>query len=195
MVVLDPDGLDTEQKTRLIQCAVSPRPIAWISTISSAGVENLAPFSSYTYVSSKKPAVMFTSPNGPPDELKDTARNALTTEEFAVNIVTGDLVEKMVETASTVNSEISEFDYAGVERANCVSISPSRVANSHISLECVLYNFHKIFDRVMIIGEVKCIYVDDNVITDSKLDAREVDTIGALGGGYYTTSDPIERQY
>jgi len=36
---------------RLVKTVVTPRPIAWISTVSDAGVDTLAPFSSYNYVS------------------------------------------------------------------------------------------------------------------------------------------------
>jgi len=67
----------TERTARshgLVKTVVTPRPIAWISTVSDAGVDTLVPFSSYNYVSLKEPTVLFNTPNGERSELKDTAR-------------------------------------------------------------------------------------------------------------------------
>jgi flavin reductase (DIM6/NTAB) family NADH-FMN oxidoreductase RutF len=56
---------------------VLPRPIAWISTRSTDGVDNLAPHSFFTISSVDPPVVQFTSVGG-----KDSLRNAVATGEF-----------------------------------------------------------------------------------------------------------------
>ena len=55
------NALDPDENKRFIQTAVTPRPIAWISTVDERGNENLAPFSSYNYVGSSQPVVVFNS--------------------------------------------------------------------------------------------------------------------------------------
>jgi len=87
---------------RLVKTVVTPRPIAWISTVSDAGVDTLAPFSSYNYVSLKEPTVLFNTPNGERSELKDTARNALESGEFVANIVTEADIERMDHTSAAL---------------------------------------------------------------------------------------------
>lgn len=193
----DTAELDSRENGRIVKSLVTPRPIAWISTVSEDGVDNLAPFSSYNYVSSSRPVVLFNSPNAAHGGLKDTARNALDTGEFAVNVVTESLLERMDHTSLTASSEESEFDIAGVEPAECRRIAPPRVADAVATMECTLYDSIEIHDRLMVLGEVEYFHVSEDVTTDGKIDMRKIDTVGRLGGPYYTVSDPVafERQY
>ena len=68
---------------------IVPRPIGWISSRSSEGVVNLAPYSFFNALSSEPPMVMFSS-NGH----KDSWRNCEATGEFVVNIATWELRER-----------------------------------------------------------------------------------------------------
>lgn len=193
----DIDSLEPRERARIVKSAVSPRPIAWISTTSPGGVDNLAPFSSYNYVSSAEPVVLFNTPYAEGDDQKDTPRNALETEEFAVNVVTESHLEAMDTTAASLGPEESEFDHAGVERAPCETIEPPRVADAVVTMECTLYDSMRIRDRLTIFGDVRYVHVDESVLTDGQVDAATVDTVGRLGGPYYTVSDPLEfeRQF
>jgi flavin reductase (DIM6/NTAB) family NADH-FMN oxidoreductase RutF len=197
MVEYDRDKLTERECARIIKSAVSPRPIAWISTQSEDGVDNLAPYSSYNYISSKQPTVLFNSPNDANGGLKDTARNAIETEEFAVNVVTEGLLERMDHTSASNPPEESEFDLAGLERAECREIAAPRVAEAAITMECTLYDSIEIHDRLTVIGEVQHFSVSENVLTEGKVDQRELPTVGRLGGPYYTVSDlsSFERQF
>lgn len=193
----DSTELDGDENGRLVKCAVTPRPIAWISTTSEDGVDNLAPFSSYNYVSSNHPVVLFNTPNEDHGGLKDTARNVLATGEFAVNVVTEPLLEQMDHSSAPISSDESEFELAGVDRAPCRRISPPRVADAVVTMECTYYDSMEIHDRLLILGEVQYFHVADDVLTGGRIDMQKVDTVGRLGGPYYTVSDPIEfeRRY
>lgn len=197
MPAFDPAELNARENARIVKCAVTPRPIAWISTRSEDGIDNLAPFSSYNYVSSSTPIVLFNSSTRSDGGLKDTAQNALDTGEFAINVVTEALLERMDHTSETIPTNESEFDLAGVERAACRRISPPRVADAVVTMECTLYDSIEIHDRSMILGEVQYFHVSEDVLTDDRIDMREIDTVGRLGGPYYTVADPIEfeRRY
>lgn len=189
--------LDPAENARLVKSAVTPRPIAWISTVDENGVENLAPFSSYNYVGSSRPVVVFNSPSESSGRMKDTARNALATEEFAVNVVTEALVEEMDRTSASVPPGESEFDLADVERAECRRIAPPRVADAVVTMECTLYDAIDVYDKVMILGDVQYYHVSEDALTDGRIDSRKIDTVGRLGGPFYTVADPIdfERQF
>ena len=183
--------LTTRECARLVKSAVTPRPIAWISTRSADGVDNLAPFSSYTYVGSAQPVLLFNSPLDDDGPRKDTARNALETEAFAVSVVTEDLIEPMDETSASLPPDESEFERFGVEAAPCSTIEPLRVADAVLTMECTLYDAHEVRGRQMVLGDVRYVHVDDAVLVDGEIEARALDTVGVIGGPFYTVSEPI----
>ncbi|MFC3959618.1 flavin reductase family protein [Halovivax cerinus] len=193
----DVADLSPRERARIIKTAVSPRPIAWISTRSPDGVDNLAPFSAYNYVSSAEPVVSFSVPAGDRADLKDTPRNVLETGEFAVNVATAALAEEMDATSATLEADENEFDFAGVERAPCETIDAPRVADAAVTMECTLYGTMTVHDRLLTLGDVRHVHVDEAVQTDGQIDATKLETVGRLGGPYYTDSDPIdlERQF
>lgn len=193
----DAGELTRDENARLIKSAVTPRPIAWVSSLDEDGNENLAPFSSYNYVGSSQPVVVFNSPSEASGRMKDTARNAVETGEFAVNVVTEALIEEMDHTSASIPPGESEFELAGVERADCREIAPPRVADAVVTMECTLYDEIEVYDKLMVLGDVVHYHVDDDVLTEGKIDSRKVDTVGRLGGPYYTVSDPLpfERQF
>jgi flavin reductase (DIM6/NTAB) family NADH-FMN oxidoreductase RutF len=193
----DTAELTPDERGRIVKCAVNPRPIAWVSTRGENGVDNLAPYSSYNYVSSSQPVVLFNSPNEGAGGLKDSARNAVERGEFAVNVVTEALAEAMDATSERLPPDESEFDRAGVKRAPCDRIDAPRVADAVVTMECELYDTIEIHDRLTILGDVVRFHVDDAVLTDDRIDMRKIRTVGRLGGPYYTVSDRMEyeRQY
>lgn len=197
MVEYDRAELTERECARIIKSAVSPRPIAWISSRSEDGMDNLAPYSSYNYVSSSQPVVLFNSPNESSGGLKDTARNAVETGEFAVNVVTEDLLERMDHTSAKEPPESSEFELVDLERGECEKIDAPRVAEAPVTMECTFYDSMEIHDRITVFGEVEHFTISEEVLTDGKVDMRKIPTVGRLGGPYYTVSDPVqfERQF
>lgn len=192
---IDPDEFDGSIY-RVLFSVVVPRPIAWISTRSPDGVDNLAPYSSFNAISTRPPTVMYAS--GMRDGgYKDTARNVLDTGEFVVNLVTEATGEKMDATSAELPPDESEFEFAGVERAESVVVDAPRVADVDVSMECTLYETVDIGDHIVIFGEIERFHVDDRLFTDGKVDATKVDTVGRLGGPYYTdiSRSDLERQY
>jgi flavin reductase (DIM6/NTAB) family NADH-FMN oxidoreductase RutF len=197
MIEYDAASLTGRERARIIKSAVTPRPIAWVSSRSEDGVDNLAPYSSYNYVSSNRPVVTFHSPNEAHGGLKDSARNAVETGEFAVNVVTEPLMETMDSTSAKLPPEESEFDDVGIERAECTAIDAPRVADAPVTMECRLHDTVEVADRLMVLGEVVHFHVSEDVITDGKVDQRKLPTVGRLGGPFYTVSEPVEfeRQF
>lgn len=191
------EDLTPRLQARITKCAVSPRPIAWVSTRDAAGADNLAPYSSYNYVTSAPPVVVFNASHRDDGELKHSARNALDTGEFAVNVVTRDLLAPMDYTSKNVPRGESEFDLADVERAPCRTIDAPRVADAAVTLECSLHDSLEVYDKVMVLGEVQYVHVDDRLLTDGEIDMHKVDTVGRLGGPYYTVSELLDydRQF
>lgn len=190
MAEFAPTDVTPAENKRIIQSAVTPRPIAWISTVDDDGIDNLAPFSSYNYFTtggaeSTPPILLFNSPTEP--KLKDTAKNALDIEEFAVNLVTEDLIEAMDNTSAELPAGKSEFDHAGVTPTGCNRIRPRRVAESTLTMECVLFETIEFYGKLMILGEVVYYHISDELIEGGKVQMENFVPVGRLGGPYYTT--------
>jgi flavin reductase (DIM6/NTAB) family NADH-FMN oxidoreductase RutF len=169
---------------RLLSAAVVPRPIAWVSSRGPRGA-NLAPFSFYN-VAAIDPPILMIAPVGVGDDRKDTPENALATEAFAVNVVTGDLVEAMNETAAT--GDENEFERAGVTAVEATTVDAPRVAEAHVSFECELADSMEMGGSTLLFGEVVHAHVDDNLLVDGKLDVTKLDAVGRLAGGYYAST-------
>jgi flavin reductase (DIM6/NTAB) family NADH-FMN oxidoreductase RutF len=169
---------------RLISSAVIPRPIAWVSSESADGVRNLAPFS-FNNVVSHEPPIMMVAPVGTGDDLKDTARNVLDTGEYVHNVVTDDVAEAMNASSATLDPEVDEFDHAGVTPADCEVVDVPRVEESPLALEMELYDHMDVGSSTMILGEVVHAHVDDDLLTDGKMDATKLLATGRIAGGYY----------
>ena len=181
------DPRERDSLYRILAGAVIPRPIAWVSSLSSEGIENLAPYSFFNVVSTSPPVVMFAPADRSdrPDGLSDSARNARDTGEFVVNVVTEPLAEAMNETSATLPPGESEFDHANLERAPSKEVAPPRVAAAEVAFECERYEFIEVGSNAMVLGEVVSVYLDDGVTTDGELDVRKVDAVGRLAGSYY----------
>lgn len=98
------------------QACVVPRPIGWISTVSPAGVHNLAPYSQFNNLSYDPPYLMFSANQTPSNRRKDKVVNAEATGRFAWNLATWDLREAVNATAKQVPADVDEFDRAGLEK-------------------------------------------------------------------------------
>ncbi|WP_435151973.1 flavin reductase family protein [Haladaptatus sp. DFWS20] len=182
------DPTEVQSLYRTLAGAVVPRPIAWVSSRGPVGVDNLAPYSFFNVVSVAPPVVMFAPVDGQ-DGLKDTPTNIRETEEFVVNIVTEPLAEAMNQTSATLPHGESEFDHAGLARAESTTVDAPRVAETPVAFECSLYEMVDIGASTMVLGEVEWVHIDDSVTTDGKLDVEKVDAVGRLSGNLYATTE------
>ncbi len=188
----DPDAFGSPY--RLLSTAVTPRPIAWVSSRGPAG-ENLAPYSFFNVVAVDPPVVMF-APVATAAAPKDTLTNAVETEAFVVNVVTRDLVEAMNASSATLDSAESEFAYAGVTPVEADRVDAPRVEEATVSFECELYDAHEVGGSTMVLGEVVRAHVDEDVLTAGRIDVDRLETVGRLAGNWYASTDDrfeIER--
>lgn len=147
----------------LLNSVVVPRPIAWVSTRSAEGVDNLAPHSFFTIAGVDPAVVQFTSVGA-----KDSLRNVLATGEFVVCLSPEQLVEQVNATATDFPPDVSEFDAVGLTREPSTRVAPPRVAESPVALECVLAGTQEFGDCTVVFGRVVHIAVDEAVLRDDR---------------------------
>ena len=123
---------------KLMVGAIVPRPIAFVSTLSSGGIRNLAPFSFFTAVSANPPVICFSPMVRGSDGLqKDTLRNICETRQFVVNIVSEDFVEKMNICSAEFPPDVDEWEQSGLTPIRQrVVLHPERVKESRCHMEC-----------------------------------------------------------
>jgi flavin reductase (DIM6/NTAB) family NADH-FMN oxidoreductase RutF len=182
---IDPKDLSRQDIYKIMSGTVVPRPIAWITTISTEGVVNAAPFSAYTIISQDPPLILFQADaaNGE----KDTIANIRATGEFVVNATTAATLEKMHSSSAPLPRSVSEPEVFDIELAASDVVRVPRVLSSPIALECRTYQMFDIGNEphTVVIGEVVFFQVAESVYRDGKIDQKELDPIGRIGGPYY----------
>lgn len=193
---LDPNDLDVAQRYKLLIGCVVPRPIAFVSTVSTGGAHNLAPFSFFNAVGSHPMTLMFCPANSPEGEDKDTLRNAETranggTGEFVVNIVTESIIRQVAAAAEPLEHGDSEFELIGLTPVPSEKVAPPRVGESPVSFECettqiVRTNPGEAAGGNIVIGRVVHIHIDDALVNERMhVDQEALSAVGRMGGLRY----------
>jgi flavin reductase (DIM6/NTAB) family NADH-FMN oxidoreductase RutF len=160
-----------------------PRAIAWVSTVSAGGADNLAPHSFTTVAGVDPPTLCFTSVGH-----KDTLANTRSTGEFVLNIGTEALLHAMNESATNFPHGMSEFDQAQLRREDSVTVRAARVAGAPVAFECRVSGEYEIGNCIMVFGEVLHVAVDPAVLAgDGKPDARKLAPLSRLGRAEWGT--------
>lgn len=160
-----------------------PRAIAWVSSVSADGSDNLAPHSFTTVAGIDPPTLCFVSVGR-----KDTLANVRATGEFVLNIGTASLLHVMNESATNFPHGMSEFDTSGIEREPSVTVRPPRVADAPVIFECRAAGEHEIGDCVMVFGEVTHVAAARYVLAEDGLpDAHAIAPLARLGRAEWST--------
>lgn len=181
---LDPDELGSRPFYKILTAVVVPRPIAWVSTRSAEGVDNLAPHSFFTVSCVDPPMVQFTSVG-----VKDSLRNVRATGEFVVCMATEPMFEQINATATDFPAEVSELATVGLTAEPSLRVKPPRVAESPVALECRLHAAITLGDSTVVIGRVVHASIAEEVwADDGRLPAIErLRPLARLGRDQWST--------
>jgi flavin reductase (DIM6/NTAB) family NADH-FMN oxidoreductase RutF len=173
---------------------IIPRPVGWISTMSRAGEVNLAPYSYFNGFSTTPMIVGFSS-----EGEKDSQAFASDSGEFVWSMATYGLRDQMNASSAPLPRGASEFEYAGLETAPSRLVKPPRVRASPAALECKVTQTIRLTDkdgrdatRVLVLGQVVGMHVDERFLKNGRLDAVAMQTIARCGYDEYTV---IERVF
>ena len=186
---LDPRAADAYP---FLTGVVTPRPIAWVTSVSPAGVVNLAPFSFFNLFGDK-PALVVISVNLKPDGTKkDTLVNIESSGEFVVNASVAPLAGAVNLTSKPLPPDESEVTLAGLTTVPSLRVIVPRVAEAPAHLECVVrevkaYGTHG-GAPTLVIAEVVQLHIDDSCLTDGLPDPHKLQTLGRLNGTFWCDS-------
>ena len=175
---------------QLINRTVTPRPIAFVSTVSESGIPNLSPFSYFNAGGGAPPSLVFSTLYDRNAEPKDTLVNVRATREYVVNLVTRSMAERMNLASAEWPPEVNEFERASFSSTASTKVRPPRVTESPVAFECVLYLIVPHGDGPMsahyVIGEVVAAHVREDLLDASGLpDPTRLEPIGRMGVDWY----------
>ena len=180
---------------KLMIGAIVPRPIAFVSTISRAGVRNLAPFSFFTAASANPPVVCFAPMvRGSDGQQKDTLSNVQETGEFVVNIVSEEFIEKMNICSAEFPPDVDEWEKSGLTPVASECVKPARVQESRFHMECKLVDVVSVSKQPLggslVLGEVLRFHVADELFDNYRIAPEKLRAVGRMGGpSYARTTD------
>ncbi len=172
---------------------IAPRPIGWITSVSSEGRCNLAPYSFFNAVSDRPYYVMFSSSN-----IKDSLRNISETGEFTCSMATWDTREEMNISSAPVSPDTDEYSLAGLTTAASKFVKPPRVKESPAAFECRHWKTVELPDvepgsdqgHFIVIGEEVGIYINDRFVKDGLVDTGAMQPIARMGYMQYAVVKP-----
>ncbi|MCL4741814.1 MAG: flavin reductase family protein [Phycisphaerales bacterium] len=193
---IDPDRLSTADRYKLLIGCIVPRPIAFVSTVTSDGLTNLAPFSFFAGVGSNPMTLLFCPANGPDGAEKDTLRNCKPeaeggTGEFVVNLASEAYAHLVAAAAEPLPHGRSEFDLTGLTPTPSAVVRPPRVAESPVAFECrtqqvIRTNPGAPAGGNIVIGLVVHVHAAEGVLNDRlHADPDRLAAIARMGGRTY----------
>jgi len=182
-----------------LKACVVPRPIGWLTTISAAGVVNLAPFSFFNLLSYDPPFVLFSAGAHEADGgKKDSVANVEATREFVYNMATWAQREQMNRSAMLVDRGVDEMAATGLESLPSRLVRPPRVKGSPVHFECRLHQVVTLpghrpsSDHHVVIGRVVAVHIDDAALTaDGRIDVLKIRPIARLGYKDYASIESV----
>ena len=179
---------------RLISNTIVPRPIAFVSTVSEAGVANLAPFSFFVVGGANPPSLAFSPVLNRDGSEKDTLRNIRANGEYVVNIVTREMAAGMNATSASLPPDHSEWDGSRFTPIASTLVKPARVKESPVQFECRLFTIVEhgrgASSARYIIGEALVAHVADESLA---LSSVFVEPISRVHGAGYIDLASMER--
>jgi flavin reductase (DIM6/NTAB) family NADH-FMN oxidoreductase RutF len=196
-MLFDMEALPPQDRYKILAASVVPRPIAWVTTKSKAGIVNAAPFSFFNAMGADPPTVVI-GIMAREARLKDTTTNIIDTGEFVVNLVSEANAEAMNITCIDAPPGVDELQLASLTAVPSRSVAPPRIGESPVSFECkILASLVTSPTQTIVVGRVVCAHIDDRFVLDAKrchLDTPALQLIARMHGRgiYLRSSDRFE---
>ncbi|KAI0028490.1 hypothetical protein K488DRAFT_89688 [Vararia minispora EC-137] len=177
---------------KLLVSGIVPRPIAFVSSESAIGVQNLAPFSWFNMVTFDPPTVSISILNSRGQQ-KDTTANIRATKQFVVNIISEPFIHQANATSIEAPEQVSEWVLSGLTQEASTFVKPPRVKESAFAMECELYDIIDIkhpgtgaANAALVLGLIKGIHVRKDVLNDKGLvDPFKLRSVSRMGDVTY----------
>jgi len=190
-MIIDPKTIPVSKLQGYLQGTVSPRPIAFVSSIDKEGKVNLSPFSFFNMFSMNPPILVFSPSRRVRDNTtKHTLQNVLEVPEVVINVVSYGMVDQASLASVEFPKGVNEFYKAGFTEAPSLKVRPPRVNESPASFECKVNQVIPLGGEGgagnLVICEVLLAHFKDEIFdAEGKINPHKVDAVARMGGDYY----------
>ncbi|MBT5859376.1 MAG: flavin reductase family protein [Flavobacteriales bacterium] len=190
---------ETEGLYNFLSSAITPRPIALVSTIDKDGRINLSPFSFFNVFSVNPPILVF-SPvkSGRFGTNKHTLENILEVKECVIGLVTEDTAQQVSLASCSFEKGVNEFEKAGFTEVKSDLITPSRIKESSVNFECKVNDIVVLGEEGgagnLVIAEILKMHIDENILdNEGNIDPFKLNIVSRYGANWYgkTTKDSL----
>lgn len=188
---IDPKISSLKETHNALLGGIAPRPIALVSTISEAGLNNLAPFSFFNAFGANPPYVAFSpSIRGRDGTTKDTLNNLKKIKECVIQAVPFEMVEQVNLASTEYASDIDEFVKSGFTPLDSDLVKPKRVKESPFHMECLVEQIIALGGSNgsgnLVLCRVVKFHVDEKVYKEGIIEPNLIDLVGRNSASFYT---------
>ena len=191
MLIIDPKTEKTSLVHKYILGAVTPRPIAFASTLDSDGNLNLSPFSFFNAFSANPPILIFSPARRVRgNTTKHTLENVIETKEVVIGIVTAEMAQQISLSSCEFEKGVNEFEKAGFTAVKADLVTPYLIKESPVNFECKMNEVITLGKEGgagnLVICEVLKIHIDEAILdADGNIDPLKLNALSRLGGSWY----------
>jgi len=190
---------ETEGLYKFLSSAITPRPIAFVSTIDSKGNKNLSPFSFFNVFSINPPILVFSPVRRVRNNTsKHTLDNLHQVKECVISLVTEEIVQQVSLSSCDFDAQTNEFEKAGFTELKSDIVTPSRIKESPINFECKINNIISLGEEGgagnLVICQVLKMHINKNILNQKEeIDPLKLKIVSRLGASWYgkTTKESI----
>ncbi|MCH5585783.1 flavin reductase family protein [Shimazuella sp. AN120528] len=206
MFKIYPDDLSTIENYKLMSGSVIPRPIAFVTTLSTVnGVVNAAPFSYFNAVSSDPPLLSISIGRNQ-SQMKDTARNAIENKELVIHICDEQIIGDVDKTGAPLEADQSELALTNLSTIQSDRVSVPSIKEARIRYECKLHQHLPIKNDqgeiVMdfLLVRIVCYHFSEEVFDPEKkyIFSEKLQPVSRLAGNNYASigeSFTVEKRF
>jgi flavin reductase (DIM6/NTAB) family NADH-FMN oxidoreductase RutF len=170
------------------------KPVSLIATKNTAGIANLAIFSNIVHIGADPALVGFI--NRPKDAAPHTIENIEQTGSYTINHIHPSFVSAAHQTSAKYDLGISEFEKVGLHAEYKADFPAPFLMESHVQYALELSEIIPIKrnNTYLVIGEIKHVFIDPNVIeNDGLINLSKVESMVSLGIDAYCSTSPVAR--
>jgi len=196
---IDVKSGETAGLYQYLSAAVTPRPIAFVSTIDVEGNKNLSPFSFFNVFSVNPPILVFSPVRRVRNNTsKHTLDNVHEVKECVISLVTEEIAQQVSLASCDFDVETNEFEKAGFTEVISDVVTPSRIKESPINFECKVNEVITLGKEggagSLVLCEILKMHIDTEVLDENNaIDPFKLNIVSRLGANWYgkTTKESL----
>jgi flavin reductase (DIM6/NTAB) family NADH-FMN oxidoreductase RutF len=188
---IDVKSGETAGLYQYLSAAVTPRPIAFVSTIDKDGNKNLSPFSFFNVFSVNPPILVFSPVRRVRNNTsKHTLDNVHQVKECVISLVNEDIAQQVSLASCDFNAETNEFEKAGFTEVKSDLVAPSRIKESPVNFECKVNKVITLGQEggagSLVLCEVLKMHIDEAILDENgNIDPFKLNIVSRLGANWY----------